>query len=227
MLHSSSKLTTLALGTALALLGQRCMAQVPAENPKAILEKATQDLVDSGLAAKAIKSGQQAPDFALPNILQVSTRLVDLLKKGPVVLTFYRGGWCPFCNLQLKSYQEKLPEMRALGAELVAISPQLPDGTVSTVEKDALTFEVLSDVGNKVAREYGLVFKVPDEVVAIYKGFGINLEKANGDSSHELPMPGTFVIGKDGKVLLASVEADYKKRLPVERILDALKALKK
>ena len=198
-------------------------AQAPAQpDPKAILTKATEDLVKSGQAERAIHKGQKAPDFTLPDAKGQSVRLSDLLKKGPVILTFYRGGWCPFCNLQLKSYQSHLAEIRAKGAELVAVSPQTPEYTLSTAEQAALTFPVLSDVGGHVARAYGLVFKVSDEVVPIYKRFGIDLEKHNGDTRHELPIPGTYLIGRDGTVLLSHVDADYKKRLPVESILNVL-----
>lgn len=199
-------------------------AQTSAQpDPKAILAKATEDLVKSGQAERAIHQGQKAPDFTLPDAKGQPVRLSDLLKKGPVILTFYRGGWCPFCNLQLKSYQSHLAEIRAKGAELVAVSPQTPESTLSTAEQDALTFPVLSDVGGKVARTYGLVFKVPDDVVPIYKKFGIDLEKHNGDARHELPIPGTYLIGRDGTVLLSHVDADYKKRLPVETLLGALR----
>jgi peroxiredoxin len=199
-------------------------AQAPAApDPKAIMAKAQDDLIKSGLAEKAVRQGQKAPDFVLPDAEGRPTRLSELLKKGPVILTFYRGGWCPFCNVQLKSYQAHLAEFRARGAELVAVSPQTPEATVSTAEKAALTFPVLSDVGNQVARRYGLVFKVSDDVVPIYKQFGIDLEKANGDASHELPMPGTYLIGRDGTVLLSQVEADYTKRMPAEVLLAALK----
>jgi len=194
-----------------------------AADPKAILAKATEDLMRSGQAERAVHRGQKAPDFSLPDAKGQVVRLSDLLKKGPVILTFYRGGWCPYCNLQLRSYQSHLAEIRAKGAELVAVSPQIPEYTLSTAEKDALTFPVLSDVGGKVAREYGLVFQVPDEVIPIYRQFGIDLEKHNGDTRHELPIPGTYLIGRDGTVLLSHVDADYKKRLPIETLLAALK----
>ena len=194
-----------------------------AADPKAILTKATEDLMRSGQAERAIHQGQKAPDFSLPDAKGQVVRLSDLLKKGPVILTFYRGGWCPYCNLQLKSYQGHLAEIRAKGAELVAVSPQTPEYTLSTAEKDAITFPVLSDAGGKVAREYGLVFQVPDAVIPIYTQFGIDLEKHNGDTRHELPIPGTYLIGRDGTVLLSHVDADYKKRMPVETLLAALK----
>lgn len=219
MRFSRTGLLALSLMSLPPILG----AQAPANpDPKAILAKATEDLVKSGQAERAIHQGQKAPGFILPDAKGQPVRLSDLLKKGPVILTFYRGGWCPFCNLQLKSYQSHLAEIRAKGAELVAVSPQTPEYTLSTAEQDALTFPVLSDVGGKVARAYGLVFQVPDDVVPIYKKFGIDLEKHNGDAHHELPIPGTYLIGRDGTVLLSHVDADYKKRLPIETILDAL-----
>ena len=195
----------------------------PAPDPKVLLAKATEDLMKSGQAERAIHTGQKAPDFVLPDANGRSTRLSDLLRKGPVILTFYRGGWCPYCNLQLASYQSHLAEIRARGAELVAVSPQVPEYTLSTVEKDALTFPVLSDAGGGVARAYGLLFQVPDDVVAVYRTFGIDLEKHNGNTRHELPIPGTYLIGRDGTVLLSHVDADYKKRMPIEALLAALK----
>lgn len=215
--------TFLAALLILGATGLPAQQPTPAPDPRAILAKATEDLEKTGQAQRAIHQGQKAPDFTLPDAKGQKVRLSDLLKKGPVVLTFYRGGWCPFCNLQLKSYQEHLAQLRAQGAELVAVSPQTPDATVATAEKDALTFPVLSDVGNQVARTYGLVFRLPDAVVPIYKQFGIELEKHNGDASHELPMPATYLIGQDGIVKLSQVEADYKKRMPIETLLAALK----
>lgn len=201
-------------------------AQTPvAPDPKAIMAKATEALVKSGQAERAVHQGQKAPDFTLPDAKGHPIHLSDLLKKGPVVLTFYRGGWCPFCNRQLASYQSHLSEIHALGAELVAVSPQLPDFTATTAEKDHLAFPVLSDAGNTVARSYGLVFRVPDEVIPIYRKFGVDLEQRNGDASHELPMPGTYIIGRDGLIRLSYVQADYAKRLPVEDLLAGLKRL--
>ncbi len=213
----SALLLPLCLGATLA------QGQAPAQpSPKAIMDQATADLVKSGLADRAIHQGQKAPDFTLPDAHGRPVTLSALLKKGKVVLTFYRGGWCPFCNRQLESYQSHLAEIHAKGAELVAVSPQTPDATVSTAEKDALTFPVLSDAGNKVARTYGLVFKVPDAVAQIYEHFGVDLAKRNGDASHELPMPATYIIGQDGTIKLSYVQADYKKRLPIKDLLAAL-----
>lgn len=219
----------LAVSAALTLAGALPIwAQPPAPapaNPKAVMQRATDDLIRSGLAEKALQTGAKALDFTLPDAQGHPVTLSKLLAKGPVVLTFYRGGWCPYCNRQLKSYQDQLAQIHALGAELVAVSPERPDRAMDTIAKDALRFPVLTDVGNAVARRYGLVFRVADEVIPIYKGFGIDLEAANGDQSHELPMPGTYIIGPDGVIRLAFVQADYTKRLPVEQILEQLRQI--
>ena len=121
--------------------------------------------------------------------------------------------------------QRALPEIEALGAQLVTVSPQLPDNSLSTAEKLDLTFEVLSDVGNRVAREFGLVFTLPEEMRSIYQDFGIDLPAANGDESFELPMPATYVIDRSGAIRLAFVNIDYTTRLDPEEIIDALKKL--
>jgi peroxiredoxin len=115
-----------------------------------------------------------------------------LLDRGPVVLTFYRGCWCPFCDLQLRAYQSVLPKIRALGAELVAISPQTADYALSDVEKKELTFPVLHDAGNRVARGYGVVYTLSEALMQLQIGFGNPIPKFNGDDSWELPVPGTY-----------------------------------
>lgn len=122
--------------------------------------------------------------------------------------------------------QRSLPEIKSLGAELVTISPQLPDNSLSTAEKLALDFEVLSDVGNKVARNFGLVFKLTEKMQEIYKNFGIDLVLANGDQSYELPIPATYVIAQDSIIQLASADADYTNRLDPEIIIAELYKLK-
>jgi Peroxiredoxin len=203
---------------------QQKKSKLPAEMGE-IFQKSTEELVQSGIAERGKKVGSKAPDFALPNAKGTTTRLSDLLPQGPVVLTFYRGEWCPYCNLTLHAYQKYLPEMKQLGATLVAISPQTPDHSLSTAEKWQLEFEVLSDEGNQVAREYGLVFSMSEELRALYKNLGNDLETYNGDASWELPMPGTFVIAQDGTIQLAFVDADYTHRLEPAAILDTLRHL--
>ena len=185
----------------------------------------TRRLVESGIADHSLKVGDKVPDFNLPNAAGEEVRLKELLDKGPVILNFYRGGWCPYCNLELNAYQKSLPDINELGASLVAISPQTPDNSLSTAEKDDLKFQVLSDVGNKVANQFGLVFKVPSELQEIYNNFGITLPKFNGDESWELPMPGTYVIDKDGTVSYAFADADYTKRAEPDEVIAKLEEI--
>jgi peroxiredoxin len=192
----------------------------------AILGAELKKLAESGIAGKALKSGEKAPDFSLPDARGHEVSLSALLAKGPSVVTFYRGGWCPFCNLQLRAYQSALPEIRGLGAELAAISPQTLDYALSDVEKKELTFPVLSDLRSGVARRYGLVYKLSDALKKLQEKFENPIPRFNGDDSWELPMPGTFVIGQDGIVRLAHVDPNYMKRLEPAAILDALRKIK-
>ncbi|MEM5460685.1 peroxiredoxin-like family protein [Paraburkholderia phytofirmans] len=175
---------------------------------------------------EAVGTGDKAPDFSLPDVQGNPVSLSDLLSRGSVVVTFYRGGWCPYCNIQLRAYQTILPEMSALGARLVAISPQLPDGSLSTAQTNALTFDVLSDVGNAVAHRYGLVYALPEDLRDALRSNNKALLAINGDGSWELPVPATYVIAPDGHIALASIEVDYRKRLEPDAILAAVKSLR-
>ena len=166
-----------------------------------------------------------APDFTLPNAAGKSIILKELLQSGPVVLSFYRGGWCPYCNIQLRAYQSVLPQITELGGRLVAISPQLPDNSLDTVNQNALTFDVLSDVGNKVARTYGLVYSLPEEIRSALRSNKKALPLINGDKSWELPVPATYVVARDRYVAIAYIDVDYRKRLEPEALLDCLKSL--
>jgi peroxiredoxin len=201
---------------------QQQMARVAPPQVVATLTDELTKLARSGIANRSLRVGDHAPDFALPDAHHKTVRLSALLAAGPVVLTFYRGGWCPFCNLQLRAYQEALPSLRALGAELVAVSPQTPDYTLSTVEEKQLTFPVLSDVGNRVAELYGLVYTLSDALKALQEAFGNPLPKFNGDETWRLPMAATFVIDRGGIVRLAFVDSDYTRRLEPAAILDAV-----
>lgn len=122
--------------------------------------------------------------------------------------------------------QRSLPEIKALDGQLVAVSPQLPDNSLSTAEKLDLDFAVLSDVGNRVARDFGLVFKLSDKVQEIYQGFGIDLPGANGDESYELPVPATYIVTRDGIIRFAYINVDYTNRLDPETIIAELKKMK-
>ena len=195
-------------------------ARMPSEVQERLKARRT-ELVQSGIADKSLKIGDTAPDFTLPDANGQPVTLSTLLALGPVVLTFYRGDWCPYCNLTLRAYQAILPEITDLKATLVAISPQTPDNTLLTKEHKQLTFTVLSDVGNPVARHYRLVWTVPEA----QRATSANLPQFNGDEAWELPMPATFVINKDGTIKLAFVDADWTHRLEPAAILDALQQI--
>ncbi|MDY7022975.1 MAG: peroxiredoxin-like family protein [Cyanobacteriota bacterium] len=200
--------------------------QLRAKHPddiKVVMDQATEDLVKSGITEQALKVGDQVPDFQLPNAVGQVVEIQKLLKSGPVVIAFYRGQWCPYCNLELRTLQKYLPEIEKLGAKLTAISPQTPDNSLSTTEKNELTFEVLSDVGNQVAKQFGLVFTVVEELRPIYEGFGIDLPAHNGDESFELPIPATYIINSNGVIVHAFVEPDYTQRLDPKDIITTLK----
>ncbi|MEJ1979061.1 MAG: peroxiredoxin-like family protein [Acetobacteraceae bacterium] len=173
----------------------------------------------------ALKEGDLAPDFALPDASGMPVALSDRLRAGPVVLIFYRGGWCPYCNLQLRAYQHALDEITALGGQLLAVSPQLPDGSLSTAEMNKLSFGVLSDVSNRVAKTFGLVYALPDELRAALRSNGKALPGINGDDSWELPLPATYVIAPDRSIVLAAVELDYRERQAPEGVVAALRSL--
>ena len=192
------------------------------EHVKKTYEEGVDAVEQSGLLKKARKAGDTAPDFSLTNAKGEAVRLSDYLKKGPVVITWYRGGWCPYCNLTLGALQQHLPDFRKEGASLLALTPELPDKSLSTAEKNELKFEVLSDVNSNVARTYGLVFKLTDEVAAMYEDkFG--LSEYNGNDSNELPLAATYVINQAGKIIYAFVDADYRNRAEPADILKALK----
>ena len=167
--------------------------------------------------------GDQAPDIVLPD---ASGRIFDvakLLETGPVIVTFYRGGWCPYCNLELRAYQAVLPRVIAAGARLVAISPEKPDDSVSTAEKNALTFPVLSDIGQKVGKAFGLVYSFTDELRSVYDGFKLDIPARNGaPDDWSLPLSATYLIGPDGRILFADTSVDYRRRTDPLDVLQVL-----
>ena len=188
------------------------------------IDGSIQALKATGIQSAVLKKGQAAPDFTLPNALGRRVSSQALREKGPLVVSFYRGTWCSYCNVEILALQQHPAEIRALGAELVAITPEVPDETVSMTEKHGLAFEVLSDVGNEVARSFGLVWTLPEEVRGLYGRFGIDLVRANGDDSWQLPIPGTFIVSRDGTLVEAFADPDYRNRLDPAAVLAALKA---
>ncbi len=191
----------------------------------ATMEKAIEDLSRSGILDRSLRVGDEAPDFALPNANGQTVRFSDLLGKGPVVISFYRGSWCTFCAAELDSLQASLPAINSLGASLIAVSPQTPENCECTAEDNDLTYELLSDRGNKVASAFGIVYRLQDEIQAVYKEMGLELPEYNGDDSFELPVPATYVVDKTGTIRVAFVDPDYTKRMDPTEILAALRKL--
>ena len=179
----------------------------------------------AGLVRHSRRAGQVAPDFTLPDATGQPVNLVALLGSGPVVLVFYRGNWCPYCSVQLRAYEQALPQFKDYGATLVAISPQTPDLTKLTAEEKNLHFTVLSDADNTVARQYGLAYHVGDAVYQTLHGVGIDLAAHNGTDTGELPLTGTFVIAPDGVIAWAETTANFKERPDPALVLAALAKL--
>jgi peroxiredoxin len=198
--------------------------------PKAalkILDAATAELAASGAAGQALRAGDLAPDFILPNADGRSVRLYSELERGPVVLVFYRGDWCPFCQIHLHGFQKSLVDFKAAGARVMVISPQLPDQSLITRENGHLEFPVLSDVGLHTARAFGVALELPPALLRVYADFEISLEKSNGvQGAKGLPMPATFLIRTDRTIAYAQVETDYTRRSEPLEVLNLVRKLK-
>ena len=198
----------------------------PYNVPPVVIEtmhRATAELIASGAAAKALKAGDKAPAFTLNNPDGQPVSSADLLAGGPLVVSFYRGVWCPYCNMELQALQAALPEFEKLGASLVAISPQTAVNSRKSVRQNELGFPILSDPHNDVAAAFGLRFQMPDYLIELYKNLKNDLPNFNGDPSWTLPMPGRFVIAQDGTILYAEVNPDYTRRPEPEDMLPALR----
>jgi peroxiredoxin len=185
-------------------------------------ERHIESLRAEGAEARALKPGDALPDLTLPDVRGGELRLRGAL---PAVIVFYRGGWCPYCNLELRYWQTKLPEIAAAGGTLMAISPEDPDNSLATAEKNGLAFPVLSDTDGAAARAFGLEFELPPELQALYAEVGHALPEIGAGTGWRLPVPGTFVVGRDGRVALAHADADYRKRLEPAAALAALRGL--
>ncbi|MFJ7150321.1 peroxiredoxin-like family protein [Streptomyces sp. NPDC100445] len=198
--------------------------RIPAE-VRQIMRRAGQALADSGQADRALTVGDRAPRFQLPSATGRTTALADLLADGPVVLTFYRGAWCPYCNLALRALQRHHTEITARDARLVAVSPQIPDESLTLAEKHDLAFDVLSDIGSDTAKQYGLAFDLPENLAAVYDRLGFDLQRVNDGHPRTLPLPATYVIDNAGTIRWAFVDADYTRRAEPADIIAALDPL--
>jgi peroxiredoxin len=181
------------------------------------------DAVD--FAARAPKIGEPAPEFTLPDQRGEQVSLSELVREGPVVLIFYRGEWCPYCNLQLRTFQAHLEQLAEHGAQLVAISPQTPDHSLSMTEKNKLGFRVLSDVGANVIDRYGLRFEVDEQLRTLTESVGNDIGAHNGTGGWTLPAASTFVIDRDGVVHYAHIRGDWRERAEPADVLAVLDAM--
>jgi len=202
-----------------------------AKVPQEIQEKmkvATKELEDARISKNALKVGDFAKEIKLPNAVGKEISLFDTLDNNEfVIVNFYRGEWCPYCNLELKALQSYNDEFKKLGASLIAVSPQSTDSSLSTKEKNELAFEVLSDANNIIAKDYGLVFSLADELKPIYLSFGIDIPSKNQENSYEIPMPATYLINKNKEIVFSFIDEDYTKRCEPQDIIDILKSLQK
>jgi peroxiredoxin len=191
---------------------------------QAIHERAIAELKDQAIATRALSEGAKAPDFVLSDHDGKPVSSTELLSQGRLVICFFRGRWCPFCVGQLEAMNQILPWIQQAHASLIAISPQTVQQSFFMADQHKLRFPLLSDLGNKVARQFGLVYRVPEYQQAVYRRVFINLPFVNGDQSWELPIPATYILGRDRSVLHASVNADYTERAEPSEILQRLTA---
>jgi len=198
--------------------------QIPLEI-REIMARSAATLAAGGQADRAVAAGEAAPSFTLPSATGRVITLAERLAEGPVVLTFYRGAWCPYCNLTLHALQQAHADIKARGAQLIAISPQIPDESLSLTEKHQLGFDVLSDIGCATATEYGLSFDIDEELAGVYDRLGFEMERVNAGHARTLPLPATFGIAPDGTIAWAFVDTDYTERAEPADILAALDEL--
>jgi peroxiredoxin len=203
-------------------LQEAAAAQLPRDVAE-VFSRNSHQLGARGVPAGVVKVGDTLASFTLCNAVGTPVSLDDLVSTDPAVLVFYRGGWCPYCNLALRTYQrELLPQLDAWHATLTAISPQTPDQSLSTAEKAALDFEVLSDPGSQLARRIGIAFEQAEEVLAAQRKLGLDLAEVNEEGSTQLPMPTVLIVDRDRTVRFVDVHPDYTTRTEVGDIVAGL-----
>lgn len=191
----------------------------------AVMHRATAELVASGAAQRALKAGDRAPTFTLPDADGTLVSSTEWLQRGPLVVSFYRGVWCPYCNMELRALQAALPDYRAAGAALVAVSPQTAANSRKSARQNEVEFPILSDARNEVAAAFGLRFELPGYLVELYKQLKNDLPTFNADPSWTLPMPARYVIAQSGEIVYAEVNPDYTRRPEPSDLLPALRSL--
>lgn len=200
---------------------KRSAERLPAEFAEAG-RKAEKEVRDSGILETALNVGASMPAFTLKDAYDKEVSSAELLKKGHIVLVFYRGAWCPYCNLYLRGLQRSIADLRERGAQLVAISVEPPDRSLKVVKDNELEYTVLSDPGLATARKFGIVYTLPEILDSAAKQRGFDIGKYNGTEESELPISATYVVSKEGKIEFAFLDIDYKKRAAPEDILRTL-----
>ena len=208
----------MALNKELSTIYNQFLETAPKE-VSSIITDATSNFKKVYDPARAIQPGSAFPQFQLSDATGIKVSLNDLLAKGPILISFYRGEWCPFCQLELRALQTHLDEFHQKGVTLVAVSPELPDQSLSTSEKLALKFPVLSDVGNQLAKQLSLLFPQPESMRTVFDKFGVDWNQQYGNDNLELPVPATFLVDKKGIVRNCFVNPEYQYRLDPETAL--------
>lgn len=198
----------------------------PSAEVLATMHKATADLIASGQADRAVKAGETAPEFALEDADGNTVSSAELLTQGPLIVSFYRGVWCPYCNAELQALEAARPDFEARGARVVAISPQTKNNSRKSQRDNGLGFPILSDTQSNVAAAFGIRFSLPEDLITVYKSFGNDLPKINDDPAWVLPMPARYVIATDGTIAYAEVNPDYTQRPDPSELLPVLDRLR-
>jgi len=198
------------------------IAQYVPQETQAIHERVIEELRGQGISRRSLVVGSKAPSFDLKDHNDKAVSSAELLKTGRLAICFFRGRWCPFCVGQLEAMNRILPQIREAGAELVAISPQTVQQSFFMADQHRLRFPLLSDAGNQIARQFGLVYRVPEYQQALFRRVMINLPFTNGDESWGLPVPTVYVVDRDGTILFAAVNPDYRERPEPSEILEEL-----
>lgn len=187
------------------------------------IDRHEKELKESDIPKLALKVGDKIPDFILKNAVGELVNIKNLMTEKWLVISFYRGQWCPFCQIELRNLQKNLETMERIPSKLVAISPQTPDNSLTTKEKNELTFEVLSDEGSLVAKKFNLVYDVPDYLIKIYEKGGVDLQYMNGKGKMQLPLPATYIIDNEGTIKFSFVETSAVKRMDPKDIIQFMR----
>jgi len=209
----------------LALQIEQLNHELSSQLPQDILNafgSSVEDLKTKNIEHNSIQVGQKMPEFLLPNAYGEKIHSTQILKKGKMILAFYRGSWCPYCNLELKFLQDNLSRIKEKNAVLVAISPQNPDHSLTMVEKNNLEFEVLTDHNNDFAKKLGIVFQLQDFVLPYYQNLGIDLSLFNNNKENTLPVPAVFVVDENSKIIYKFLDVNYMNRIDIEELIQVL-----